>query len=173
MSTLFWSEGKNTGVGSHSLLQGIFQTLGYNAGLLNCNQERTKQKPCPPKFYVLMGDTNKWKLSREIFLLLWGDQRMPSKQFFLRLGRSGVQIKLAHQNNPEMRLLQSKSYHLGRHSHPSYSFVQSTNGIMSFKKKRLLCLEMESCLCPVCSSSVDLESSPVLDPKGVGDLHSS
>ena len=30
--------GKNTAVGSHSLLQGIFQTQGSNMGLLHCKQ---------------------------------------------------------------------------------------------------------------------------------------
>ena len=30
--------GKNTGVGSHFLLQGIFPTLGSNLGLLHCRQ---------------------------------------------------------------------------------------------------------------------------------------
>ena len=32
------SPGKNTGVGSHSLLQGIFPTQGSNLGLLHCRQ---------------------------------------------------------------------------------------------------------------------------------------
>ena len=32
------SLGKNTGVGSHSLLQGIFFTQGSNPGLLHCRQ---------------------------------------------------------------------------------------------------------------------------------------
>ena len=32
------SAGKNTGVGSHSLLQWIFQTQGLNLGLLHCRQ---------------------------------------------------------------------------------------------------------------------------------------
>ena len=32
------SPGKNTGVGSHSLLQGIFSTQGSNPGLLHCRQ---------------------------------------------------------------------------------------------------------------------------------------
>ena len=32
------SPGKNTGVGSHSLLQGIFLTRGSNPGLLHCRQ---------------------------------------------------------------------------------------------------------------------------------------
>ena len=32
------SPGKNTGVGSHFLLQGIFPTQGLNLGLLHCRQ---------------------------------------------------------------------------------------------------------------------------------------
>ena len=32
------SPGKNTGVGSNSLLQGIFSTQGLNPGLLYCRQ---------------------------------------------------------------------------------------------------------------------------------------
>ena len=32
------SPGKNTGVGSHSLLQGIFLIQGSNPGLLSCRQ---------------------------------------------------------------------------------------------------------------------------------------
>ena len=32
------SPGKNTGVDSHSLLQGIFSTQGWNQGLLHCRQ---------------------------------------------------------------------------------------------------------------------------------------
>ena len=32
------SPGKNTGVGCHALLQGIFPTQGSNLGLLNCRQ---------------------------------------------------------------------------------------------------------------------------------------
>ena len=32
------SPGKNTGVGSHSLLQGIFPTQGLNPHLLHCRQ---------------------------------------------------------------------------------------------------------------------------------------
>ena len=32
------SPGKNTGVGGHSLLQGIFLTQGSNPGLLHCRQ---------------------------------------------------------------------------------------------------------------------------------------
>ena len=32
------SRGKNTGVGCHALLQGIFLTQGWNSGLLHCRQ---------------------------------------------------------------------------------------------------------------------------------------
>ena len=32
------SSGKNTGVGCHALLQGIFPTQGLNLGLLHCRQ---------------------------------------------------------------------------------------------------------------------------------------
>ena len=32
------SQGENTGLGSHSLLQGVFQTQGLNSGLLPCRQ---------------------------------------------------------------------------------------------------------------------------------------
>ena len=32
------SPGKNTGVGCHSLLQGVFLTQGSNLGLLHCRQ---------------------------------------------------------------------------------------------------------------------------------------
>ena len=35
---LWNSPGKNTGVGSHSLLQGIFSTQGSNPGLPHCRQ---------------------------------------------------------------------------------------------------------------------------------------
>ena len=38
-----------------------------------------------------MGETNESELSREMFLLLWGNQRMPSKQFFKDL--AGVEYK--------------------------------------------------------------------------------
>ena len=34
--SLWNSPGQNTGVGSHSLLQGILPTQGLNPGLLNC-----------------------------------------------------------------------------------------------------------------------------------------
>ena len=38
LNPLQCSPGKNTGVGSHSLLQGIFPTQGLNSGLLHCRQ---------------------------------------------------------------------------------------------------------------------------------------
>ena len=39
------SPGKNTGVGCHSLLQGIFPTQGLNLGLLHCRADSLLSKP--------------------------------------------------------------------------------------------------------------------------------
>ena len=39
------SLGKNTGVGYHALLQGIFPTQGMNPGLLHCRQIRSLSEP--------------------------------------------------------------------------------------------------------------------------------
>ena len=47
------SPGKNTGVGCHSRLQGIFPTQGYNLGLLHCRQEISLPSEPP-------GKPNKW-----------------------------------------------------------------------------------------------------------------
>ena len=43
------SSGKNTGVGCHALLQGIFLTQEWNLGLLNCRQilHRVSQQGSP------------------------------------------------------------------------------------------------------------------------------
>ena len=51
--------GKNTGVGCHFLLQGIFPTQGLNPGLLHCRQilYHLSHKGSPP----LMGRTIKWE----------------------------------------------------------------------------------------------------------------
>ena len=43
--------GKNTGVGCHFLLQGIFPTQGLNPGLLHCRQTTLPSEP-PGKFHV-------------------------------------------------------------------------------------------------------------------------
>ena len=52
------SPGKNTGLGSHSLLQGIFLTQGSNPGLLHCRQilyclshQRINIKKCILTYY--------------------------------------------------------------------------------------------------------------------------
>ena len=42
------SPGKNTGVGCHSLLQGIFLTQGSNLGLLHCRQILPSEPPGKP-----------------------------------------------------------------------------------------------------------------------------
>ena len=46
--------GKNTGVGCHSLLQGIFLTQGWNLGLLHCRQilYRLSYKGSPRFYYI-------------------------------------------------------------------------------------------------------------------------
>ena len=40
--------GKNTGVGCHSLLQGILPTQGSNPGLLHCRQTLSSEPPKKP-----------------------------------------------------------------------------------------------------------------------------
>ena len=64
------SPGKNTGVGSHSLLQGIFLTQGLNLGLLHCMQIlynlSHKGSPQLPGMHVKLQRT-----SSPLALLLW------------------------------------------------------------------------------------------------------
>ena len=43
--------GKNTAVGSHSLLQGIFQTQGSNLGFLHCRQILLMSEPQEKSLY--------------------------------------------------------------------------------------------------------------------------
>ena len=53
------SPGKNTGVGSHFLLQGIFQIQGSNLGLLHCKQilyHRSHQGSSNPLQYSCLGN---------------------------------------------------------------------------------------------------------------------
>ena len=58
------SPGKNTGVGSHSLLQGIFLTQGLNLGLLHCRQilyhlshpGRWRLQELPKPWFILWSD---------------------------------------------------------------------------------------------------------------------
>ena len=54
------SPGKNTGVGCHSLLQGIFPTQGLNPGLLHCRADSLLSKP-PAKNNWEQGAAN-WHL---------------------------------------------------------------------------------------------------------------
>ena len=63
---LWGSSGKNTGVGSHSLLQGIFPTQGLNPGLPHCrtlyhlnHQERlTKKQNTTKNICISVADTS-------------------------------------------------------------------------------------------------------------------
>ena len=66
------SAGKNTGVGSHSLLQGIFLTQGWNLGLLHCRQilyhlshqgspKGAKEDPLSPLPLAVSATTGHWR----------------------------------------------------------------------------------------------------------------
>ena len=58
------SPGKNTGVGCHSLLQGIFPTQGLNPGLLHCRQiVYYLSHQGSPYFYI--------KTYKAMFILVW------------------------------------------------------------------------------------------------------
>ena len=50
------SPGKNTGVGSHSLLQGIFPTQGSNLGLLHCRQTPYHLTTREAQYYMYLND---------------------------------------------------------------------------------------------------------------------
>jgi len=53
---LWDSSSKNTGVGCHSLLQGIFPTWGSNPGLLHCRQilYHLSYREAPPEIIGLL-----------------------------------------------------------------------------------------------------------------------
>ena len=57
--------GKNTGVGCHSLLQGIFLTQGSNPGLLQCRQilYQLSHQGTNPIFFFLAAPWSMWDLS--------------------------------------------------------------------------------------------------------------
>ena len=82
------SPGQNNGVGSHSLLQGIFPTQGSNLGLLHCWQilYHLSYEGSP-------GSQYSWVLMRALFLackwangfnhvfMLWGDRSLSSSPY--------------------------------------------------------------------------------------------
>ena len=65
--------GKNTGVGCHSLLQGIFQTQGSNPGLLIATREAPIPNINPPQFRT------------KCPLQLWGLKTFPMTATFLQM----------------------------------------------------------------------------------------
>ena len=68
------SPGQNTGVGSHSLLQGIFPTQGLNPGLLHCRQILywLSHKGSPSTMQVVMKTVCAQSLSRvQLLATLW------------------------------------------------------------------------------------------------------
>ena len=96
------SSGKNTGLGSHSLLQGIFLTQGLNPSILYCRQilsswvtreaqEYWSELPCPPP-----GDLPSPGI----------EPRSPSLPVIL--------YQLSHQGSP--RVLEWVAYHFSRGS---------------------------------------------------------
>ena len=54
------SPGKNTGVGCHALLQGIFLTQGSNPGLLHCRQNFLSSGP-PGKAHYIHTEFKTWQ----------------------------------------------------------------------------------------------------------------
>ena len=80
--------GKNTGVGRHFLLQGIFPTQGSNPGLLHCRQTiycLSHQGFPAPGPLVLIKWMDDEKVDKYIILVLlsqviWGDEKQPRCQ---------------------------------------------------------------------------------------------
>jgi len=66
------SPGKNTGVGSHSFLQGIFPTQGLNLGLLHCMQILSLQSEPSGKPFNSLGCMSNFK-ELLLYLLLCSD----------------------------------------------------------------------------------------------------
>ena len=62
------SPGKNTGVGSHSLLQGIFPTQGWNPGLPHCRRTLPSEPPGKPEL-IGEGLTKGWVQQRVLLFL--------------------------------------------------------------------------------------------------------
>ena len=56
------SPGKNTGVGIHSLLQGIFPIQGSNLGLLHCRQSLLPEPPGS------LGEPSSWELPLNYYI---------------------------------------------------------------------------------------------------------
>ena len=76
------SPGKNTGVGCHSLFQGIFPTQGSNPGLLHCRQilyhlshqrspDSGKHKLKCAQKRLLMNEEVKWSVIAQLYPTLW------------------------------------------------------------------------------------------------------
>ena len=76
-------QGKNTGVGCHSLLQGIFLTQGSNPGLLNCRQilyhlscqggplVKCSYEDVSGRSFLTLGRAPQGVMGREVLLQSW------------------------------------------------------------------------------------------------------
>ena len=75
------SPGKNTGVGCHALLQGIFPTQGWNPGLLNCKwgSPRILEWVAYPFSRVISGPSNRTEVFciAGRFFTSWGTRKAP------------------------------------------------------------------------------------------------
>ena len=65
------SPGKNTGTGSHSLLQGIFPTQGWNLGLLHCGGFFYHLSHQESPLYILVPPSPLWNSSSVFFKRLY------------------------------------------------------------------------------------------------------
>ena len=105
------SPGKNTGVGSCSLLQGIFPTQESNGGLLHCSRilyqlsyQGSPQNPKHPLKHSLMPRKTPWCLLLEVLLLterlLWGpapfEARVTAPSTKVTCDLKGSSLGLAH-----------------------------------------------------------------------------
>ena len=104
--------GKNTGVGSHSLLQGIFLTQGLNPGLLDCRQilyclsyqvmSNSLATLCPWDFPGMNSRVGCHFLLQGIFPILGLNMCL--------LYWQGDSLSLSHQGGPIYSMLSAKTY---------------------------------------------------------------
>ena len=92
------SPGKNIGVGSHSLLQGIFPTQGSNLGLLHCRQilyRLSHQGSLWRMCYLIkpsIGSGNKTEVCNPSFFNYWPWVFTPRVLVFLSVGTGNIDL---------------------------------------------------------------------------------
>ena len=106
------SPGKNTGVGCHSLFQGIFTTQGSNPGLLHCRQilyclsHQGSPRSLPRALYVLETQET-LEFQRNVCLCESGELRTlsPERQGQTTVGSLVYELILLFQWHPGDRLM--------------------------------------------------------------------